>query len=115
VKLLLDSCISKAACAYLRDHGHDVDWATEWVADPGDEEILARATKQGRVLVTLDKDFGEIAIRNARLRTGVIRLVGLRAIEQGPAVDAVVAAHADDLAQCSLLTVERDRVRIRQR
>lgn len=54
MKLLLDSCISKAACAYLREEGHDVDWSTEWAADPGDDEILARATTQGRVLVTLD-------------------------------------------------------------
>jgi len=37
-------------------------WAGEWPEDPGDEEILERAHVEGRILVTLDKDFGELAI-----------------------------------------------------
>ncbi|MFW6147662.1 MAG: DUF5615 family PIN-like protein [Thermodesulfobacteriota bacterium] len=34
-----------------------------WPEDPGDEEILARAHNKECILVTLDKDFGELAIR----------------------------------------------------
>ena len=30
--------------------------------DPGDEEILATAYAEGRILITLDKDFGELAV-----------------------------------------------------
>jgi hypothetical protein len=45
-----------------RSAGHDVVWAGEWHEDPGDEEILERAHVEGRILVTLDKDFGELAI-----------------------------------------------------
>ena len=42
----------------LEGAGHDVVWTGSWEADPGDEEILAHAVREGRVLVTLDKDFG---------------------------------------------------------
>jgi predicted nuclease of predicted toxin-antitoxin system len=62
LKLLLDSCVSGVLKAPLQSAGHDVAWAGDWPADPGDEEILGRAHAEGRVLVPLDKDFGELAI-----------------------------------------------------
>jgi len=47
--------------------GSSIRWtrcslAGNWEQDPGDEEILAKAHDEGRVLVTLDKDFGELAV-----------------------------------------------------
>lgn len=59
MKLLLDTCVWGPASQRLRSEGHDVVWAGEWPEDPGDEEILERAYIEGRILVTLDKDFGE--------------------------------------------------------
>jgi predicted nuclease of predicted toxin-antitoxin system len=50
---------------------------------PGDEEILARAHNDGRVVVTLDKDFGELAIVHGLPHSGILRLVNLPAKEQG--------------------------------
>ena len=92
-----------------------MECAGEWPADPGDIEILAKAASERRALVTIDKDFGELAIRQGHDHSGIIRLVGFRAGEQGAATDAVVAAHSGVLARGALLTVERDRVRIRER
>jgi len=43
VKLLLDSCVWGGTATGLRAAGHDVVWSGDWPADPGDEEILARA------------------------------------------------------------------------
>ena len=42
--------------------GHDVQWVGDGVGDPGDAAILSTAHAESRVLVTLDKDFGELAI-----------------------------------------------------
>jgi len=39
-----------------------VVWAGDGNGDAGDDEILAQARHEERVLVTLDKDFGELAI-----------------------------------------------------
>jgi predicted nuclease of predicted toxin-antitoxin system len=50
VKLLLDSCVWGGALGTLRAAGHDVIWSGDWPADPGDEEILAHALAEGRVL-----------------------------------------------------------------
>ena len=62
MNLLLDSCVWGLAKFELITLGHDVGWAGDWAQDPGDEEVLARAYQERRVLITLDKDFGELAI-----------------------------------------------------
>ena len=62
MRLLLDSCVSGALKRPLIDAGHDVIWSGDWPKDPGDGEILARAHAERRVLITLDKDFRELAI-----------------------------------------------------
>ena len=60
MKVLLDACVWGGAISVLRSAGHDVEWVGDWSADPGDEQILATAAAQQQVLVTLDKDFGEL-------------------------------------------------------
>ena len=62
MKLLLDACVWGKAREELRAAGHDVIHAGDWPEDPGDEEILRRADQERRVLVTLDKDFGALAV-----------------------------------------------------
>ena len=62
MKLLLDTCVWGGAVKTLEASGHNVVWAGQWSEDPGDEEILAIAHNEDRILVTLDKDFGEMAI-----------------------------------------------------
>jgi predicted nuclease of predicted toxin-antitoxin system len=53
VKILLDTCIWGGVIEALKVSGHDVIWAGAWDVDPGDDEILAHAHQEGRVLVTL--------------------------------------------------------------
>jgi predicted nuclease of predicted toxin-antitoxin system len=83
MKLLLDTCVWGGAKADLEATGNDVVWGCDWEQDPGDEEIIALARKEQRILITLDKDFGELAIVKGRPHSGIIRLVDIRAREQG--------------------------------
>jgi predicted nuclease of predicted toxin-antitoxin system len=101
------------AAARLRAAGHDVIWSGDWPADPGDEEILARALAEGRVLVTLDKDFGELAIVRGLPHAGILRLVGLSALQQAEVTLRVVQAHGTDLARGAIATAEMGRLRLR--
>jgi predicted nuclease of predicted toxin-antitoxin system len=96
VKLLLDTCVSGQTALALRQSGHDVIWAGDWKPDPGDENILRAAVAESRVLVTIDKDFGELAIAHGQLHVGMIRLVGFRAKDQGPAIARLVAVYDRD-------------------
>ena len=62
MRALLDTCVWQGVRDALIEAGHDVVWCGDWDADPGDEEILAHAWREGRVLVTLDKDFVALAL-----------------------------------------------------
>jgi len=74
VKLLLDSCVWGGAKTELQAFGHDVVWCGDWDHDPGDEAVLAISRTEGRILVTLDKDFGELVVVQGKPHCGILRL-----------------------------------------
>jgi predicted nuclease of predicted toxin-antitoxin system len=62
MKILLDSCVWGGAKKVLETSGYDTKWTGDLTQDPGDAAILNIAYQEQRVLVTLDKDFGKLAI-----------------------------------------------------
>ena len=113
MKLLLDACVWGRTREPLQAAGHDVVWAGDWSEDPGDEEMLAVACEQGRVLVTLDKDFGELAVVRGIAHCGILRLVNWRAKYQAVVCLRVLAEHEKELQEGCLITAEPGRLRIR--
>jgi predicted nuclease of predicted toxin-antitoxin system len=113
MKLLLDACVWGGAVKGLVDAGHDVVWAGDWNEDPGDEEILAVARSQGRVVVTLDKDFGELAVVRGLPHSGIVRLVNQSATKQAAVCLHVLAVHGDELDAGAIVTAEPGRFRVR--
>jgi predicted nuclease of predicted toxin-antitoxin system len=63
MRLLADENIPLATVRALRSAGHDVYSAAE--ANPGaaDAVHIARAIREDRLLITFDRDFGELAVR----------------------------------------------------
>lgn len=73
-KLLIDSCVSPAVTRRLRSEGHDAISILDLGSDPGDQAILNLAVGEGRILVTIDTDFGALVFRDGLARVGVLRL-----------------------------------------
>lgn len=113
MKLLLDTCVWGGAVKTLEASGHNVVWAGQWSEDPGDEEILAIAHNEDRILVTLDKDFGEMAIVQRKSHSGIVRLVNLSAKQQGIVCLRVIEKYGRELQSGAIVTVEPGRIRIR--
>ena len=113
MKVLLDICVWHGAVKDLRVAGHDVMWAGEWEEDAGDEQILAKAHGEGRVIVTLDKDFSELAIVRGTPHSGILRLVNLPARQQGSVATQVITRYGDELREGAILTVDNGKIRIR--
>ena len=63
MKLLANENFPLLVVESLRKLGHDVLWARTEMAGAEDEAILARAQAEQRLIVTLDKDFGDLAFR----------------------------------------------------
>ena len=115
MRLLLDACIWGPAAQELAAHGHDVEWVGDLPADPGDVAILERANRENRVLVTLDKDFGEFAIVRGLPHAGIVRLVGFGARRQAAACLTAIERHGVELDESAIVTVEPGRIRVRSR
>jgi predicted nuclease of predicted toxin-antitoxin system len=76
---LADENINRAIVQELRNAGHDVVYAAEEARQTSDRVLLDRAFAEGRVLLTEDKDFGEIVFREGRHAAGVVLIrVGQR-------------------------------------
>ncbi|MGH2643971.1 MAG: DUF5615 family PIN-like protein, partial [Chitinophagaceae bacterium] len=93
--------------------GHHVIWIGEMEKDPGDVAIIRRAYNEKRILITLDKDFGELAILRGFPHSGIIRLVDYAARKQGIVAAFILHKYAEDLMQGAIITTEPGRTRIR--
>ncbi len=113
MRLLLDTCVWKGAAAELEAAGHDVEWSGSWPQDPGDEEILAYARRETRILVTLDKDFGELAVVQGLRHNGILRIVDFGVRQQGTVCLQAIARHGSDLEAGAIVTAEPGRLRVR--
>lgn len=111
--ILLDSCVWGGALPVLEDLGHDVIWSGLWAKDPGDVAILAAAHSEQRILVTLDKDFGELAILKGFPHAGIVRLTGFRAAKMAHAIHHIVTTYEHELTAGAIITADPERIRIR--
>lgn len=65
MRLLADENFPRLVVQELRSRGHDLVWISEETPGISDREVLARATTEGRILITFDKeDFGELIFRD---------------------------------------------------
>jgi len=78
VRLLANENIPLETVRALRSAGHDVYSASE--SDPGAPDLshVDRAIREHRMIVTFDRDFGELAVRGAKKPTAGVLLLRIR-------------------------------------
>jgi predicted nuclease of predicted toxin-antitoxin system len=99
LKFFIDESVDAPVAERLRQDGHDL--ICIWELEPGlsDNDVLGRAEEDEAVLVTADKDFGELVFRMGRLHTGVIliRLAGLSLDRKCDVVSEAIINHGDEI------------------
>jgi predicted nuclease of predicted toxin-antitoxin system len=114
--ILADENIIGAIVARLRADGHDVEWIAELAPSIADVDVLGRAVGGGRVLLTDDKDFGELVVRESRPHRGVVllRLAGMRPVERADFVGRLFARGVEPFVDAFTVVQADGRVRTRQ-
>jgi len=115
VKFLLDVCAESSPLREaLRELGHDVFSARENCPQASDEALLALAKEEERVLITEDKDFGELVFSRGLAHPSIVRLCGMTPAERIDAMQALIEHHAQSMRDGAIIVVARDRMRIRK-
>ena len=114
MKFLLDVCVaSRILHNTLVELGHDVLSARDGLANASDQTLLAVAYREGRVLVTEDKDFGEIVFALRQSHPCIVRLDGLTAAEEAAAMRNLIERQGAAMRTGAIIVVTGSRVRIR--
>ncbi len=111
----MDRCAGGRLAEWLRAQGHDVVESRERGPDPGDAEILRWASTEGRVLVTNDKDFGQLVFVEEMAHAGLVRLPDVPPAQRITLLADVLNRHAGLLTAGAVVTVRGGRIRISTR
>ncbi len=80
--------------------------------DPGDRVLLELAESLGRVVVTIDSDFGELIYLHDVPHAGLVRLPDVPAERRIALMLEVIERHGGDLEERAVVTVRGGRIRV---
>lgn len=113
MRILANENFPGEAVTALRERGHDVVWVRTNAPGSSDQQVLEHAQAEDRIVITFDKDFGEMAFRQGLAASSGIIL--FRIPTSSPAhVARVAAAVLETRADWAghFAVVEEDRIRM---
>ena len=113
MKFLVDECVGSIVASWLMECGHDVVSICDNFPGISDDEVLKLARSEDRVLITGDKDFGEMIFKNNQDHYGVLllRLLDQRSTNKIRVLRSVVNDYKDELVG-NFVVVSEQSVRI---
>jgi predicted nuclease of predicted toxin-antitoxin system len=99
LKFLADECIEASIVNALRANGILVKHICEIELGLSDNSVLEKANNEGAILLTSDKDFGELVYRQGRVTHGVIllRLHGLKSETKVRIILKALSKHSEEM------------------
>jgi predicted nuclease of predicted toxin-antitoxin system len=118
MRFLVDMNLSPELADWLRTEGHDALHVVDaGAAAVTDQQIMTRAATEGRVVVSFDLDFGDIAGAVRSSATGVVllrlRLAGRKHLRRR--LQIAIAQAGEAMENGAVVLVEDSRIRIRRR
>jgi predicted nuclease of predicted toxin-antitoxin system len=114
VNLIGDESIDRQIVNRLRQDGHAVRYVAEMEPGIPDDVVLNLANEAADLLLTADKDFGELVFRQGRFAPGIllVRLAGLSPARKAEVVASAVNQHGEELRGAfAVLTPRSFRIR----
>lgn len=117
MNLLADESVDSQIVELLRHDGHEILYVAEMEPGISDEEALKRANERNALLITADKDFGEMVFHQNLLTVGgvvLIRLAGLSAGRKAEIVSKAIESRGAELPT-AFSVISAGRLRIRRK
>jgi len=115
MKFLVDESTGVKISQHLSQLGHDSFCITEKFLGASDEEVLRKAEKENRILVTNDKDFSTLIFYYKMKTQGVIllRLKDDSIANKIRVIENLLSNYLDKI-QGNFLIVSDDKIRVRK-
>jgi predicted nuclease of predicted toxin-antitoxin system len=114
MRIVADESVERQISDALRDEGHDVYAITDETPSIPDEDVLAVANDRQALLITADKDFGELVFRQGLAHHGILlcRLEGQSPEDKADIVQSVFRLYGPDMqGGFSVITPRAIRIR----
>lgn len=113
MRFLLDACAGGTLVTWLRERGHDAIRVQDRDDRMKDSDVLAWAYDEGRVVITTDKDFGELAVALGQPHCGIVRLPDVPRATRFDLMAQLLDRYDEEIRDGAILTVGLTRVRVR--
>ena len=99
LKFLIDVGVGKKVEKWLLEQSYDVKCVRDINPKADDSAILHLAVKEGRMVITMDKDFGELVYNSGKLHSGVLilRLEDANGDKKVMTIKKILAEYSDKL------------------
>jgi predicted nuclease of predicted toxin-antitoxin system len=114
VKLVLDESIERQIADALKSEGYQIWYILDMERGISDDKVLALANSNDAILLTADKDFGELVFRKNMISVGVVllRIFGLANSEKAALALRVMEEHGTEMLNAfTVVTTESVRIR----
>ena len=112
MRFLVDRCAGHRLAEWLHNKGHDALETLALGPDPGDKALLELAESENRILITIDKDFGELIFLHRVSHAGLIRLPDVRMSQRIEMVEEIIETYGPELEERAVITLQGRRIRI---
>jgi predicted nuclease of predicted toxin-antitoxin system len=114
LKFVADESVDFQIVSRLRSDGHEVLYISETLSGASDNLVLGQANRQSAVLLTADKDFGDLVFRQRLISSGILllRIAGLSQESKAAIVAEAVSKHGSVMpGRFTVLTSKTVRIR----
>jgi len=115
LKFLIDAGVGKKIENYLHEEGYDIKAVRDIDPCMEDENIIRTAFLENRMVITMDKDFGELAYHSSMKHSGVLllRLEDATSSTKLKVVKFIIENYSDRIKNC-FCVFQNDKFRIRK-
>lgn len=115
MRFVADECLDGRIIKRLMADGHDLVVVRSDLTGRADADVLRIAQERDALLITEDKDFGELVFRLSAIHAGVVlvRMHGISGADQAILVSQAVRERGDELRR-AFTVIREKRLRIRK-
>ena len=115
MKFLADENVDAPIVHLLRQNGYEISYILEDNPSISDDAVLLIAVENDSILITQDKDFGELVYLQKKVHAGILllRLTGLKPARKAEIVLSVIQEHEQELYK-SFTIIQQGMVKIRK-